>query len=321
MNGEEEVPIPNWLKNINYIISGLSIIVYIFYTYLLLRIKLKNWDYSLLIKAYLVFISFCQSLYYFFSPDNKTMCKLLGSFDIFLDYVKISLSINILLLNTNDKISMNININNKTIFIINFIFSFLIPLCFGEIVFFYGEIQKIQELFCYPMNETIRYFTYITHILYYCVFFVVSIYIFHFKINKTLNEEAAKEEKRNQDTTDLSIDESVIKANISLLKCSIISYLLIQCVKFFNCVIFLMNFMCGKNHILFLCSYVKGTTFFNVISFLIQNLTIPFFLLAFGLDNINGISLTNRITQNTTMKVLPEFQRLSNAQSVDDTHL
>ena len=61
MNGEEEVPIPNWLKNINYIISGLSIIVYIFYTYLLLRIKLKNWDYSLLIKAYLVFISFCQS--------------------------------------------------------------------------------------------------------------------------------------------------------------------------------------------------------------------------------------------------------------------
>ena len=145
MNGEEEVPIPNWLKNINYIISGLSIIVYIFYTYLLLRIKLKNWDYSLLIKAYLVFISFCQSLYYFFSPDNKTMCKLLGSFDIFLDYVKISLSINILLLNTNDKISMNININNKTIFIINFIFNFLVPLCFGEIVFLMDDAGDTNE--------------------------------------------------------------------------------------------------------------------------------------------------------------------------------
>ena len=153
------------------------------------------------------------------------------------------------------------------------------------------------------------------------MFAFISFCIFHFKINKTLNEEAAKEEKRNQDTTDLSIDESVIKANISLLKCSIISYSLIQCVKFFNCVIFLMNFMCSKNNIYFYCSYVKGTTFFNVISFLIQNLTIPFFLLAFGLDNINGISLTNRITQNTTMKVLPEFQKLSNAQLVDDTNL
>ena len=117
------------------------------------------------------------------------------------------------------------------------------------------EIQKIQELFCYPMNETIRYFTYITYILFYCAFLIMIICIFHFKINKTLNEEAAKEEKRNQDTTDLSIDESVIKANISLLKCSIISYSLIQCVKFFNCVIFLMNFMCGKNHILFLWFY------------------------------------------------------------------
>ena len=309
--------IPNWLPIINKIISSASIIVYLFYTCLL--IKVKQCEYSLLIKAYLVFISFGQSLYYFFSPENNTICKLLGSFDIFLDYVKISLSIIILLLNTNDKISINNNINNKTIFFINFITSFLIPFGFGVIVFFYGDIKKLHGSFCYPTNAYFRIITYVIYGIYYCAFFIMSVYIIHFKINKTLKEEAVLEEKRKQDQADdISVDESVIKNNISQLKCSIICYFLIQFVKFFNCVIFLLNFLCISNNNVFFCSYVLGTTFFNIISFLVQNLTIPFFLLAFGLDNINGISLTNKVTQKTTMKVLPEFDRFSNAQLVDD---
>ena len=315
MNGEEDEIIPNWLKIINYIISVLSIIVYIFYTNLLLLLKIRNWDYSILIKAYLVFISFCQSLYYFFTPENNTICKLLGSFDIFLDYVKISLSIIILLLNTNDKLKITKNIKVRTIILINFIASFLIPFGFGVIVYFYGEIKKLHGSFCYPTNIHLRFFTYATYGIYYCVFFIITIIILY-----KIKRESKDEEMKRVNSKDT---ESVIINNILRLMRSLIFYMLIQAVKMFTFIVFLLNFVCSQypNRNIFFCKYIQDNRFYEVVSILILNLTIPFFLLAFGFDNINGISLTNRITQNTTMKVLPELQKLSNAQLVDDTNL
>ena len=310
MNGEEDEIIPNWLKIVNYIISSVSIIVYVFYTYLLLGIKIQNWDYSILIKAYLVFISFCQSLYYFFTPEN-TICKLLGSFDICLDYVKISLSIIILLLNTNDKLNISKNINNKTIFFINFIASFLIPFGFGVIVFFNGDIKKLHGSFCYPTNAYFRFFTYATYGIYYCVFFIITIVILY----KIKRESEDEEMKRGN----LKDKESVIIDNILILMRSLIFYMLIQAVKMFTFIIFLLNFVCYQypNRNIFFCKYIQDTRFYEVVAILILNLTIPFFLFAFGFDNINGISLTNALKPKEEVKVTRDWDRISTQNLVE----
>ena len=305
MNGEEVVTIPNWLKFANYIISGVSIILYVFYTTLLLLLKIRNWDYSILIKAYLVFISFCQSLYYFFTPENNTICKLLGSFDIFLDYVKISLSIIILLLNTNDKLIITKNIKVRTIILINFIASFLIPFGFGVIVYFYGEIKKLHGSFCYPTNIHLRFFTYATYGIYYCVFFIITIIILY-----KIKRESKDEEMKRVNSKDT---ESVIINNILRLMRSLIFYMLIQAVKMFTFIVFLLNFVCSQypNRNIFFCKYIQDNRFYEVVSILILNLTIPFFLFAFGFDNINGKSLTNSIKYKTKMKTTEDYDRFS----------
>ena len=308
MSGNDDT-IPEWIIIINLVVSGISIIIYFFYIYLL--IKQKGWEYSLKIKAYLVFISFCQSSYYFVSLIKVTeVCQLFGSIDIFLEFGKISLSFIILLLNTNDKLNTNYNIKSKHIFLTNFIFSFLLPLGIAVITYFFGGIEKLYESFCFPKNTNYKIVLNCLYGLYYGIFFILVIYISRVKIKKGLEEEQEEKNVLIKDTE--SLEESVIKNGIQNLQKSILFYTLIQVFKCLLQINFVFNLICTspKNSGSCFCNVFGNTIFFHILSVIFQNISILLFLLAFGFDNINGINLLSGFNQKERITVFSGFESL-----------
>lgn len=55
--------------------------------------------------------------------------------------------------------------------------------------------------------------------------------------------------------------------------------------------------------------------FYLIFSILIQNLSIPLFLLAFGFDVINGVDITKNLFTSNTAKTTDKFDQLTKSGS------
>ena len=165
---------------INYAISSCSIIYYIYkgYTFLPKPCVFKCLiGQDTLIRICLLLISLFQSSYYFFVNQEGFFCKFLGCLDIFLDFSKMSISIILSMLISNDNAEVENRISDIKINIIHVVFSVLLPLAISIMALQWGEIAPINISFCYPTAPLFRILVFISFYFYYLVFFLIVVYI------------------------------------------------------------------------------------------------------------------------------------------------
>lgn len=165
---------------INYAISSCSIIYYIYYGYFLFS-KTRNFSCPIgqdtLIRICLLLISLFQSSYDFFVNQEGFFCYFLGCLDIFLDFSKMSISIILSLIISNDNVENENKISNTIINILHVVFSLLLPLAISMMALKWGEIAPINISFCYPTEPLFRIIVFFSFFFYYLVFFLIVIYI------------------------------------------------------------------------------------------------------------------------------------------------
>lgn len=272
---------------INYVISGLSISFYLFYGYCI--IKKNEWVYSIQIKTVLLLISIFQSSYYFYGKESNPslLCTIFGVLDIALDFSKISVSIIIPLINARDKlISDFYKVKTENIIFLNVLCSIVIPFILLLLSILLGDIAPINNSFCYASNKTFRIGLFTMFFIYYFAFFVLMLKI------GTDNKNALSKIQYNIDkhNSDSNIE---LKSGDALFR-SLFRYLLVQFLKFIILIVFVINFFCDSylNSKYALYRIFVGSPFYLIVSILVQNLSIPLFLLAFGFDVINGVDIT-----------------------------
>ena len=98
---------------------------------------------------------------------------------------------------------------------------------------------------------------------------------------------------------------------------SLFKYLLVQLLKFIILIVFVINFFCdsylNRNYVLY--RIFVDSPFYLIFSILIQNLSIPLFLLAFGFDVINGVDITKNLCTSNTAKTTDAYGRLTESGS------
>ena len=295
---------------INYVISGLSISFYLFYWYCL--IKKGGWEYNIQIKTVLLLISFFQSSYYFFGKESDVSlkCTVFGVLDIALDFSKISVSIIIPLINARDKLTSDSGkVDTKNIIFLNALCSIVIPIILSLLSILLGEIAPINNSFCYATNKRFRIGLFTMFFVYYFAFFVLML-----KIGIDNKNALAKikydVEKHNSDSNiELQSGHALFK--------SLFKYLLVQLLKFIILIVFVINFFCdsylNRNYVLY--RIFVDSPFYLIFSILIQNLSIPLFLLAFGFDVINGVDITKNLCTSNTAKTTDKYKQLTESGS------
>ena len=324
---------------INYAISSCSIIYYIYkgYTFLPKPCVFKCLiGQDTLIRICLLLISLFQSSYYFFVNQEGFFCKFLGCLDIFLDFSKMSISIILSMLISNDNAEVENRISDIKINIIHVVFSVLLPLAISIMALQWGEIAPINISFCYPTAPLFRILVFISFYFYYLVFFLIVVYIMKNSVlvNDSIEgkiKDKLKDSIRTYDPEPVQPDQSVqieenqIKSDALVIRnrkiesndCSnntvsssndvlsdgknkikktMIKFSLVQLLKLFILIVFVLNFFCERylKHDELLYHIFVDSYLFKIVAILLENLSIPLFMYVFGNFVIGGNDPNNK---------------------------
>lgn len=260
----------------NLVIAGLSLLSYIlFFTFCLKSVysKKNNDPYKVLINLLLLMSCVLQSGYYILhlvlrTKEQNAFCTFLGSINVYADYSKMSISIiKILYIFFSES-----NIKNKSLklFVINVFASFIFPMVMGVLTYFFGDVQKKSNNLCYHSDLTYRVIVYIGFLIYYLFFFGLAWKIALISRNKanSLNDNQIPQ---------LLVNKTPNRLELLL---SYTSMIVINCMVYLGFVFLFINTMYDKT---------KFNLMNMILGYLIEPISIPLFLIFFGIDEDNSL--------------------------------